>query len=164
MRGQTVFGGEVRERVGLANQLLCQTTDDEKFVTLLYGVLDPAAHSFTYTSAGHDPALVYRADGGRGQLTSSGVALGVLEECPYDQEMVPLAPGDLIVVYSDGVTDATNAGNEAFGLDRLERVVEATLGNSAEQVVESVFAAVEEHAGGEDQFDDLTVVVIRRSP
>jgi sigma-B regulation protein RsbU (phosphoserine phosphatase) len=163
IRGQTLTGAPVGDRVAQANKLLCGSTDDEKFVTLFYGELDTAAHRLTYCNAGHEPPFLMVGEGATERLAPDGVALGVLETCTYPQHAVDLVPGAVVAIYSDGVTDATNAAGEAFGSARLEGVIADRLASPAGDIVHAVVEAVNTHAAGEAQFDDVTVVVVKRS-
>ncbi len=162
IRGQTHTGAPVNERIGRSNRMLCDTTDDEKFVTLFYAELDPAAHMIRYCCAGHEPPFVARANADTTQLEPDGLALGVMETMEYQERVLELEPGTLLVIYSDGVTDAGNAGGEQFGVERLRSVIDTNKTITADGIVEAIVNAVDAHAGGEPQFDDVTVVVIKR--
>ena len=102
------------------NDLLNESNEAAMFVTLLYGVYDPANMQFTYANGGHNSPLVVHADGSSTELPlTGGVALGVMPELPYKQETVTLVQGDTVVLFTDGVTEAMNAAGEEFGVDRL---------------------------------------------
>jgi sigma-B regulation protein RsbU (phosphoserine phosphatase) len=163
IRGQTLTGAPVGERVAQANRLLCDSTDDEKFVTLFYGELDPASHRLTYCNAGHEPPFLCTRGADHGRLDHpGGVALGVLPTCTYPEHAIDLESGALVVIYSDGVTDATNAAGQAFGIERFRAVIAENATRPAADIVAAVVAAVKSHAAGEAQFDDVTVVVVKR--
>jgi serine phosphatase RsbU (regulator of sigma subunit) len=162
MRGQTLTGASVGARIAQANNLLCDSTDDEKFVTLFYGELDPATHRLVYCNAGHEPPFLREPGTVERRLDPDGVALGVLPGCEYLEHAVDLEPGAVVVIYSDGVTDATNAIGQAFGLDRLRDVIAAREIRPASDLVGAIVEAVTAHAGGAPQFDDVTVVVVKR--
>jgi serine phosphatase RsbU (regulator of sigma subunit) len=162
LRGQTLVESEVRERIERANKLMHRSTDVEKFATLFYGALNLREHSLTFVNAGHEPAIVFGASGGVRRLESGGLALGILEDFPYAQETVPLSAGDLMVIYSDGVPDATNAAEESFGAERLSAVIEQHRREPASIVVDHIVEAVKAHAGDSPQMDDITLIVLRR--
>lgn len=164
IRAQTHTGARVDDRIAAANRMLCASTDDEKFVTLFYAELDAVSHRLTYCNAGHEPPFLAVGTGETRQLDPGGVALGVMETIQYERNEIELGAGAVFVIYSDGVTDATNAGNEAFGVARLVATIEASRSGSAVEIVDAIVAAVDAHAGGEPQFDDVTVVVLKRSP
>ena len=163
LRGQTLVEAPVAERIGRSNKLLYNSTDDERFVTLWYGVLDAASHRLTYTSAGHEHPFLVSAGGAVRRLEMGGLALGVFEEFPYEEETVALSPGDVLVVYSDGVPDATTEADVPFGDEALVPLIVAHQGESADAIVETILSTVNAHAGDAPQFDDLTVVVVKRT-
>lgn len=163
MRAQTLAGDALNHRVARANYLVCQTTSHESFVTLFYGELDPRSNTLTYCNAGHEHPFLFRRGGAVDRLGTQGIALGVIEGVEFQQEQVQLAVGDLLVVYSDGVTDTPDSANHAFGPERLQRVVHDKMGDTAQGIARAVIEAATAHGGGEVQFDDLTVLVMRRA-
>lgn len=164
IRAQTHTGGEVDERIARANDMLCDTTDDEKFVTLFYAELDPGIHRLTYCNAGHEPPFIV-TDGDVSRIEVGGIALGVLESngaAGFERRSLDMAPGQLVVIFSDGVTDATNAAGVAFGEKRLRAAIVENHNRRAQEIVEAVVSAVVEYAGSQPQFDDVTVVAVKR--
>ena len=162
LRGQTLVDAEVRERIERSNKLMHRSTDIEKFATLFYGLLNVRDHEISFVNAGHEAPLVFTSDGKIIRLETGGLALGVIDNFPYKQDTLSFARGDLMVVYSDGVTDATNETDEPFGLERLTSVVREGQSDPAAVVVESVVKSVEKHKGEAAQLDDITVVVVKR--
>ena len=133
------------------------------FVTLCYAQLDPATGEVVYVNAGHNPPLLYRAD--QDQLTElarTGMALGVDDTCQFDQRSVTLDSGDFMLLYTDGVTDATNAQEQEFGQERLRRVILDRRGASAADMVDALQQALSEFVGSTPPFDDITVVAVKR--
>jgi sigma-B regulation protein RsbU (phosphoserine phosphatase) len=163
LRSQTLSDAGVDERIKRSNHLMAQSMDDEKFATLFYGELDTEAHQLTYCNAGHEYPLLYSGDGEPGTLESTGIAIGIMDDFDFGMETVALKPGDVLVVYSDGVTDATNENDEEFGIDRLKSSIEKHRNLPAAALIEAIFADVKMHEGKADQFDDLTIVVVRRT-
>lgn len=163
LRGQTLVEAPVAERIGRSNKLLYNSTDDERFVTLWYCVLDAASHELTYASAGHEHPFLVSADGSVRRLEMGGLALGVFEEFTYDEETIAMAPDDVLVVYSDGVPDATTEADVQFSDDAIAPLIVEHRGESAGAIVEKILSAVNAHAGDAPQFDDLTVVVVKRN-
>jgi len=161
IRAQTQIGDAITDRIDRANRLVCETTSYESFVTLFYGELDPASHEFTYCNAGHEHPFLISKSGTR-RLGTNGLALGVIEDFVFAEETVPLAPGDLLVVYSDGVTDTPDSNTEAFGAERLQRVIGKYRSSPADRIARAIIDEVTAHGGGKVQFDDLTVLVLRR--
>jgi sigma-B regulation protein RsbU (phosphoserine phosphatase) len=150
------------EAMAHANRLICADAGSGMFVTLFYALLDPATAEMTYVNAGHNPPLFYRADQDQLTiLTRTGMALGVLEDSPFEQRVLHLNPGDFIVLYTDGVTDATDAEQQEFGMERLERIV---LDHRQAPVVELMAAleqAIQDFVGSTAPFDDLAIVVAK---
>ncbi len=162
LRAQTLVEAEVHERIGRANKLLYQSTDVEKFVTLFYGVLNVGTHEMSFCNAGHDPPFVFSASGEVTRLETGGLALGVIDDFPFEQKTLLITPGDVVVIYSDGVPDAVNKSDEPFGVERLASVVRKHASEPAIILVEKVVTAVNTHAGDAPQLDDVTLVVIKR--
>jgi sigma-B regulation protein RsbU (phosphoserine phosphatase) len=95
-------------------------------------------------------------------LETGGIVLGVLEGHPFEQETVTLAPGDVIVIYSDGVTEAMDSAETEFGEDRLGEIISSHLDDSASDLIDRIFTSVKNHAGDHPQSDDMTMVVVKR--
>jgi sigma-B regulation protein RsbU (phosphoserine phosphatase) len=163
LRGQTLIDASPSERIGRSNKLIYGCTDDERFVTLWYGVLDASSHQLIYCSAGHEHPFLVAADGTLKRLELGGLALGVFEDFTYGQETVALSLGDTLAVYSDGLPDAATVADEPFGEARIESLIVEHRNERAHTIVEKVFAAVNAHAGNAPQFDDLTMVVVKRT-
>jgi serine phosphatase RsbU (regulator of sigma subunit) len=163
LRSVTLNDQTPGRRIAVANNLMCRSTADDRFVTLFYGVLDSATHELVYCSAGHEQPFLVSADGAMRRLEMGGLALGVFENMTYEQETVALKPGDVVVVFSDGVPDATNAADEEFTAKRLEAVLAENRDKPAAALVDAIIDAVNAHAGNAPQFDDLTVVVVKRT-
>ena len=164
LRGQTLLNPPARVCLERSNRLLYQSTSSEKFVTLFYSILDPANHTLSFSNAGHDAPILLARGGGIRRLETGGVVLSIMEEFPYEEETVQLGPGDMIVVYSDGVTEAVNPHQELFGEARLAETIRAHRDASASAMVDHVVAAVKAYAGTAPQMDDITLVVLRRLP
>ena len=148
------------------NRRILEDTDTNHFVTAFYGILDPTTGTITYCNAGHNPPLLLRADEGDDAqaLTATGMALGVLAEAAWEQSTVRIAEGDLLVLYTDGITEAQNERDEFFGTHRLLEVVQAGGGRAAQDVLDAVLTAVHAFAGDTPQFDDVTLLVAVRQP
>ena len=141
---------------------LLQMSADNQFMTLVFVEIDLAARRLLYSNAGHHYPLHYRASSGAfEELESTGLPLGLLPRPPGPFVERALDPGDVLILYSDGVVEATDSADEMFGTVRLREVVLAQLGRSAETVIEAIFAAVRAHTEGVALADDATVVVVR---
>lgn len=145
--------------VTVANQVLCRRGIESRFVTLMLGIV-AADGTLTYTNAGHNPPFVIGPRGVQ-RLETGGPVVGLLEFAPYAQASVALQPGDTVVVFSDGVSEAMNAAGEDFGDDRVLAALEGTAGLGAQAMVSRVFDAVREFTAGTAQGDDITAMVIR---
>lgn len=151
----------IRAVVRKANALMHESTERDKFVTMFYGVLDWKHRVMIFSNAGHNPPLLLRRNGRTEALHDGGVALGVLPEAIYDERPVALQPGDVLVMYTDGVSEAENEQQEQYGTDRLEQVVRKHRDAPAREIVERVVRSVEEWAGDRGPSDDLTLLVAR---
>lgn len=154
----------IRAVVRKANALMHESTERDKFVTMFYGVLDWKNRVMIYSNAGHNPPLLLRAAGTTEALYEGGVALGVLPHAVYEERPVAMQPGDVLVLYTDGVSEAENAANEQFGTERLEQVVREHRDEPAAAIVREVVAAVEAWTGERGPTDDLTLLVARVLP
>jgi sigma-B regulation protein RsbU (phosphoserine phosphatase) len=144
------------------NRLLHEATDGERFITAFYGLIDPETRRLLYIIAGHNPPLLLHEDGTSQLLQHSGLPLGVFKDSHYSESVVDFKPGDILILYTDGVTEATNARDETFGVERLEAVVRAVSDRRAHEICEAITGAVREYSfevGGPE--DDLTVSIVK---
>jgi serine phosphatase RsbU (regulator of sigma subunit) len=146
-----------------ANAWINAGNREDMFVTAWYGILDLASHRVDFANAGHSLALhVQAADGVIRMLRPAGMPLGVVEDLRLERDAISLAPGDLLVLYTDGVIDALNEAEEDFGQDRLEALLFGRRHETAQQVVAALRSAVLAHTGQAPLYDDVTVVALRR--
>ena len=139
-------------------------TSAERYATAFVGVLDIASHTLRYANAGHNPALRVGADGTVAQLGATGVPIGLLPMIDYAAEELPLGPGDTVVMYTDGVTEAANPQGAEYGLERLQELVLRRSASSAEELIEIVEQDLESFVRGVPYADDRTLLVLRRKP
>ncbi len=150
------------------NQRMLTDTRADLFVTMFYAVLDPRSASMIYCNAGHNPPLLLSAQDAQGIVTlgKTGMALGVLERETWQQESIQLRPGQLLLLYTDGVVEAQNAQGEFFGTRRLLSVVTANAGTSprpsADGMLTALLAELRAFVGVAPQSDDITLVVAVR--
>lgn len=144
------------------NSLLFESLEPGNYVTAVYGVLDTKNHIFTFSNCGHNLPFILRADGTVEYLREGGPVLGVSSDGVYEERAIVVAPGDLMVLYTDGVTETFNEAGEEFGLDRLIELVKANRKKSAAEIEDLVYQAVTGFASSRHVFDDLTMVVIKR--
>jgi sigma-B regulation protein RsbU (phosphoserine phosphatase) len=167
IRGQTLVGSGPRECMGRSNRLLFHCTDPVKFATLFYGVLDTEEHRLRYCSAGHDNPFFFCGGGDPMRLGRGGMMLGALEGSEYEDDAVDFGLGDLLVAYSDGITEAMDDSEgefgEEFGEERLLALLREHREESAGRLIDAIVGAVRAHAKTRPQSDDMTVVVVRRN-
>jgi serine phosphatase RsbU (regulator of sigma subunit) len=204
LQGQVIHPSSVAEVVGRVNDLLARSTDAQMFATFCYGLLDFQQATFTVTNAGHNPPILCRLDGTVELIESGGLLLGMMPGLQYQQETVEFGPGDVLVLYTDGVTEAEGpieiaedgrvrparpvaegmAGGQGaeeeedaeyaqapedvpenmFGERRLIEIIQRNADASAAEIREEILKAVDRHAAGVPQSDDITLVVIKRPP
>jgi sigma-B regulation protein RsbU (phosphoserine phosphatase) len=144
------------------NRHILLSSSANKFITLLFAELDPADGTITYVNAGHNPGLLSRADGRVDRLGAGGLPLGLLPGATFRAERLGLECGDLLCIYSDGITEASAPDDEEFGLDRLAQLLVAGRARPLAEVVAEIDRAVVEFAAGRPQGDDQTIVLLRR--
>jgi sigma-B regulation protein RsbU (phosphoserine phosphatase) len=158
----TWYGRRPAAAIRDANTIISNDAKSGMFVTLFYGFLDAATRTLTYVNAGHNPPMHFHAaDGMLTELPATGIAMGVLLDAAYTQESVQLVPGDILVLYTDGITEAENANLEMFGVERLEKTILASRGSSANELVRVILDAVKSFSGDHPQSDDITLMVVR---
>jgi sigma-B regulation protein RsbU (phosphoserine phosphatase) len=152
---------DVSEIVGLLNRALGGDTD--RFVTLLLARLDPDSRSLTYAGAGHLPGYVFdRAGRVRARLESTGWPLAVSADATYETERAPpLEPGELVLLYTDGIVQAHGPDENVLGTDRVLDLVRANRGRPAREILAALFDGVRAHCGAGAQLDDMTAIVIK---
>jgi len=163
-RVQVLFeeADDLARKIGRLNKAVCANCPDNRFITFFMTVADPDTGALVYTNAGHNPPLLIRAAGGFDKLAGGGVILGILPQAVYKEAAIRMEPGDVLVLFSDGVTEAADPKDEDFGEERLAELVASMRGRPASQIVEAIEAAVNEHTRGAPPADDITVVVARR--
>jgi serine phosphatase RsbU (regulator of sigma subunit) len=150
---------EVPERAN--RQLMDSMEGAKKFVTLFYGVLDPATRTLRYSNAGHNPPMLLRADGRLELLEAGGLLIGIFPHARYDEGAVELAAGDVLVLFTDGVTEAEDRRKAQYGEERLEALLRAAGGGSAREIGDRICQEVLKFSKGIHQADDVTVVVVK---
>jgi len=133
-----------------------------RYATAFLARLDPPTGRLRFVNAGHQPALVVRADGGVQTLASSGVPLGLMESATYAAAEATLDPGDTLLIYSDGVSEARDAAGTELGVERLVDLVRGGQALDAARLVQRIEQALDDFAGGASADDDRTVLVLKR--
>jgi sigma-B regulation protein RsbU (phosphoserine phosphatase) len=145
------------------NRTVCENVPENKYVTFFMGKLDLGSGRLTYVNAGHNPPILARAAGGIETLTEGGMVLGMFDSVPYEDGVTELRPGDMLVVYSDGVTETFNGAGDEFGEDRLAQLVERVRHLDAAGVQAEILREIELFAPGVKATDDRTLIVLKRA-
>jgi len=162
LRMQAADGRSVSEMMSRINALVHRSTTPEQFATFVLARIEERSLRLSYSNAGHNVPVVFRADGGRRMLERGGTVVGILETAAYEEESVELAPGDRVVFYTDGISEAENAAREMFGEDRLYETIERLPRDAdARAIALSVLDAVRAFLDGVEPGDDMTVMVVR---
>jgi serine phosphatase RsbU (regulator of sigma subunit) len=151
----------IRAVMRKVNSLIHESTDRERFVTAFYGVLDHKNHVLIFSNAGHNPPILMRRDGRLEYLLDGGVALGVLPDATYEERPIALRPGDLLLMYTDGISEAESPSGEQFGTRRIEQLMARLGDESAAAIVQGLVDEVLAWTGERGQNDDITIVVLK---
>src|SRR5215218_2318802 len=154
----------ITETVGAVNRYLADNTPGNRFVTLFYAELDPLTGSLSFINAGHNPPIIAHEGGTLEHLAAGGLPLGIIPDFDYREGRTLLRPGDVLVAYSDGVTESQNPAGEEFGTARLQEVVARNLSRSAAGIRDKIEAALSAFAKGTPAGDDITLVIVKRDP
>jgi len=163
LRAQTLSGWDPAECIKRSNHLIFKSTDLDKYATLFYCILDFNKHELLYTNAGHDNPLYFKTDGNIHRLQPGGIVVGFLESFDFTQELISLDVGDTLVLYSDGITEAMNEGESEFGEDCFIRCLKNHLHLPAAEMLDKVILDISKHCGKAAQWDDMTLVVLKRN-
>jgi len=164
IRGQTLWSPSAADCMTRANRLLFLSTDPGSYATLVYGVLNTRSHYFSYTNGGHNaPMLVHRQEV-TARLTTGGTVLGLFQNSKFEEDVVHLDAGDVLVLYSDGVTEAVDTEGREFGETRLASLLTEQHQDPAGTLADRILNSVILHGRGMPQADDITLVVVKRMP
>ncbi len=145
-----------------ANVQIARDNHAMLFVSAFYAVMDAPSGRLTFANAGHNVPIVRRADGRVEEAIARGMVLGIMDDMTYDEATTTLAEGDMIVLYTDGITEAMNARGELFDKERLMAAVHGASPADARALIDAILAAVRDFTGDTPQADDLTIVTVRR--
>jgi len=149
--------------ISAVNRYLVESIPANRFVTLFYGELDPKSGSLTFLNAGHNPPLIVHAGGTMEQLAAGGLPLGIMEGAEFREGRTQLRAGDVLVIYSDGVSEAVNPSGEEFGPTRLYEVVARNLDATAGGIRDRIESALTKFCQGTPAADDITLVIVKRN-
>jgi len=161
IRNQALTNSDVVSLISNSNEVLHRNTEGNKFVTLFGGFLDPTKRVFDYVNAGHNFPHHHKQGNKILALKEGGLVLGMMPGVPYEAGQTTFESGDVLVIYSDGVTEAENLEEDMFGDERLQELVQKHREKSAADLVQTVYKTVKKFEGNKEQDDDITVVVIK---
>ncbi len=163
IRTKAMSGAKPATVFGRANRLICKDSRSDLFVTAVYAILNPAQSRLTYTNAGHNRPLCYHAAGQSiEELKTLGTVLGVFEQIQFGEATITLKPHDVLVFYTDGITEAMNAEDNLFGTERLRAVVSRCAAAPAQDIVQAIVDAVQDFCGPTEQSDDFTLFIVKK--
>lgn len=162
LRGQRLSGpADLAQLMTNLNFLIHEASPDNRYATFFYGELDPATRRLTYVNAGHNAPMLFRAGGTLERLPATGPVVGLVEAGRFEQKSVEVARGDLLIVYSDGISEAMNRRDEEWGESLLAAAATAAFPCEAQSLIDKLFVAADAFADGAMQHDDMTLVVVR---
>jgi serine phosphatase RsbU (regulator of sigma subunit)/dihydrofolate reductase len=165
LRGQVLSGaGDLGTKLANVNHLLYEASDSNRYATLFYAELDCASRTLHYVNGGHNPPAVLRKEDGAWRvfrLGDGGPVIGLLAGAVYKEQILHLIPGDILLAFTDGISEAMNASEDDWGEDRMIAEVQAHADLNAEELLQRLFRAADAFAAGAPQHDDMTLVVLR---
>ena len=163
IRATGIRGVSAAECMTYSNELLAKESVNCMFVTVFYGIYNIKTGEVTYTNAGHNPPYLLKANGSLKSLgNSKNIAAGVMEDIPFTEETLQLEPGDTLLMYTDGVTEATDTEEKEYGEARLEALLKQSTQADCQQIIDNVKADVKAFVGEAEQSDDITLLALKR--
>ncbi len=153
--------GVVARKMTNINRQLCQSTESNRFATLFLALYEDRTRRLRYTNAGHNAPLLIRVDGGIERLTVGGMMAGAFEWAEYEDEAAALAPGDVLLIYSDGISEAENEEGCEYGEERLARFAVAHRESSPDELRQAIFTEIDAWSGKKERDDDQTLVILK---
>jgi phosphoserine phosphatase RsbU/P len=157
---------DLAELINRVNRMIHESSSTNRYATLFYAEYHPRSQQLFYVNAGHNAPLILRKSGSTNQvfrMETGGPVIGLLPYC-YQQDSVSLVPGDMVVLFTDGISESMNGREEEWGETRLIECAKTCHGLSSSEVMTRIFAAAEAFAAGSPQHDDMTLVVLRVLP
>jgi sigma-B regulation protein RsbU (phosphoserine phosphatase) len=163
VRAQSQTRASISEIMGEINQYIFENSPSNKFLTLFYGELDPETGTLTYSNGGHNAPIFVRRSGAVERLDKGGLPIGMMQTGVYQEASVDFDRGDVLVIYSDGITESINERDEEFEEERLIEVVKNNLGRSASGIRDRIDEALSRFVGNTAPVDDMTLMIIKRT-
>lgn len=162
LRSHLSPGKSSKEIITASNNLLYNSTESTKFATLFFGIINIASKEITYCNAGHNNPYYYKKDLSYSELSAGGIILGCLPGSAYEEEIISPGNNELILIYSDGITEAMNKDNEEYGEERLQKVMQTQINQSPDIIIDKIIADLREFTKDTPQSDDMTLMIIKR--
>ena len=162
LRSQILFGLSCRQAISRSNLLLYQSIDAAKFVTLFLGIIEHSTNKLKFCNAGHNYPILISNDGEIKRLKEGGIILGCLPNFPYSEGEIELRDGDMLFVFSDGITEAMNSKKEEYGEEQLIEELLIIKNNSCREIAQKILMSVKTHIKDEPQYDDITLLIIKK--
>lgn len=161
LRGMTLYGADdLAALMGKVNRLVYEASASNRYATFFFAVYDPGSRELHYVNAGHNPPVLVGADKVK-RLEIGGPVVGLLPSVPYMQGSVTLAPGDVLLAYTDGISEAMTTADEEWGEERMIAALELARSKNAAEIVAEIFRAADDFTAGAPQHDDMTLVVVK---
>ena len=164
IHAQSASHNTLSATISAVNRYLADNIPANRFVTLFYAELDPESGALSFLNAGHNPPLIVHSAGTVEQLASGGLPLGIKPDAEYREGRTQMQRGDVLVIYSDGVTEAVSPTGEEFGATRLYEVVSRNIEASAAGIRDRIESSLTKFAQGTSAADDITLVIVKRQP
>jgi phosphoserine phosphatase RsbU/P len=165
LRGQTLERKkDLTALTANLNRLVYESSESNRYATFFYAEFDAVSRTMNYVNAGHNAPMVFRQRNGKAEtlrLDTGGSVIGLMEGCEYSQGRVEFEPGDVLVAYTDGISEAMNAADEEWGEERLRNAVAANQGAAARALIGRLMASADEFVAGARQHDDMTLIILR---
>ena len=154
-----------KEVLQQVNRRILMDTHQGIFLTVVFGILDPAQGTFTYVNAGHNPPILLKKKEDKVSLTlleKTGALIGIFDDNTWEEEQITINPGEVLVLYTDGITEAQHENEEFYGFDRFSQALKSEFSTSAEDYRNRILESVHSFSGGSPRLDDITLIVISR--
>lgn len=163
LRGMTLDGpSDLARTMARVNRLVYEASAHNRYATFFFATYNPAARELRYVNAGHNSPLLLRHEGNETlRLEAGGLVVGLFDQAQYQEEVVNLRPGDVLLAYTDGISEAITNDDEEFGEERMLSAGKAASGGSAEEILQAVFRAADEFTSGAPQQDDMTILIMK---
>jgi sigma-B regulation protein RsbU (phosphoserine phosphatase) len=163
VRAQSQTRSTISEVMSEINRYIYENSPPNKYLTLFYGELDPDTGALRYSNGGHNTPMLVRTSGEIVKLDKGGLPIGLMQDATYQEETVYFRSGDVLVIYSDGITESVNEADEEFGEMRLIEVVRNNLNRSVSGIRDRIDEALSRFVGTTAPVDDMTLMIIKRT-